>query len=602
MKRELSVKMKGFPELQQTGRRKLQTPGPFIPRMESKLQIYRKLGSHDRSEMSTAIKEDLKKVNYPFHRLRRSLGEHSLTSLDSGSFTRRMHLVPIPDRADTAPSEYSPTQVSTQSNLDRWSSWTLLAAQRSESSLKAGKVPVIQHFYTSPKFSTSIDESLDISPSLHPITGVQSYGLESAVGQKVPWYITVLQEKERCLLMLGEEINRLNKWEVECARKNDIISILREEVEHLQEQLDQLQNGDICRVEDKGPVLEPLGQVELLEVIKEQSSTGEEEEEEEEEAELSSVKEGSSKQSVSYTDGAAETELPYLSDSSVRRDSSQLESEEESLVEPFILDEADFIQQMEKEKELQTEIDKLQKENQELQDEMEKNRNDYGICSGTITSLQRQLFILESKLRKAEAEKEGMAKELKDRAIQLHAMSVKFSNLHDERKHQELLAQIEEENYLLRQQVSMLKSELAERDRQLEESKAEIQRQERQAEDKQLQLKRCLRERKEAENQVETLQHLEHKTKVALEYIQSRFERFRSKLVQTTYSSPGTKSPTYEVNDGDILDAMQKIIAERLEFQLLLKQNGIKVPAPLAPEPVVPGSPRQSPSKKSLGK
>ncbi|CAI9605569.1 unnamed protein product, partial [Staurois parvus] len=57
---------------------------------------------------------------------------------------------------------------------------------------------------------------------------------------KTPWYITVLHEKERCLLKLGEEINRLSRFEVETKRKDQIISSLRNEISKLQVDLQHL--------------------------------------------------------------------------------------------------------------------------------------------------------------------------------------------------------------------------------------------------------------------------------------------------------------------------------------------------------------------------
>lgn len=96
-----------------------------------------------------------------------------------------------------------------------------------------------------------------------------------------------------------------------------------------------------------------------------------------------------------------------------------------------------------------------------------------------------------------------------------------------------------------------------------------------------------------------------------------KFERFRSKIIQATFSTAGCKAPQAELTDEEVLEAMQvrgsfkhccqlrrhevraptavllstclptslyilhfqKIINERLEFHQMLEQNGIKVPA-----------------------
>lgn len=95
-----------------------------------------------------------------------------------------------------------------------------------------------------------------------------------------------------------------------------------------------------------------------------------------------------------------------------------------------------------------------------------------------------------------------------------------------------------------------------------------------------------------------------------------KFERFRSKIIQATFSTAGIKAPQAELTDEEVLEAMQvcsslelkacrellrkhctvllsiwcfsiplhisafqKIINERIEFHQMLKQKGIKVPS-----------------------
>lgn len=99
-----------------------------------------------------------------------------------------------------------------------------------------------------------------------------------------------------------------------------------------------------------------------------------------------------------------------------------------------------------------------------------------------------------------------------------------------------------------------------------------------------------------------------------------KFERYRSKIIQATFSMAGSKAPQAEVTDEELLEAMQvrgsfklcsqqlargwwdkrtlsstavclmlstplhipnfqKIINERMEFHQMLKQKGVKVPS-----------------------
>ncbi|KAK6308508.1 hypothetical protein J4Q44_G00217790 [Coregonus suidteri] len=52
-------------------------------------------------------------------------------------------------------------------------------------------------------------------------------------GGKVPWYMTLLHEKEQNILMLGEEITRLSEFEEECSKKDQEISVLQEKLTEL---------------------------------------------------------------------------------------------------------------------------------------------------------------------------------------------------------------------------------------------------------------------------------------------------------------------------------------------------------------------------------
>ncbi|KAG8142163.1 hypothetical protein E2320_006118, partial [Naja naja] len=123
----------------------------------------------------------------------------------------------------------------------------------------------------------------------------------------------------------------------------------------------------------------------------------------------------------------------------------------------------------------------------------------------------------------------------------------KFSNLREERKHEEMMGTIERENCKLQQEVTKLEVQLADRDQAI------------------------------------------HTLQINIQQLQSEllFERFRSKIIQAAYSTPGTKSPQAEITDEEVLEALQKIITDRLDFHQMLKQKGVKVPS-LSSEPAPP--------------
>ncbi|NXX71934.1 CCD27 protein, partial [Spizella passerina] len=79
---------------------------------------------------------------------------------------------------------------------------------------------------------------------------------------------------------------------------------------------------------------------------------------------------------------------------------------------------------------------------------------------------------------------------------------------------------------------------------------------------------------RETQSQLEALQHTELQTRVALELISSKYERYRNKIIQATFSVEGIQDPQGELTDDEVLEAMQKIFNERTEFQQMLKNKG----------------------------
>ncbi|KFV55282.1 Coiled-coil domain-containing protein 27, partial [Tyto alba] len=195
--------------------------------------------------------------------------------------------------------------------------------------------------------------------------------------------------------------------------------------------------------------------------------------------------------------------------------------------------------------------------------------------TGVISSLQRQLEIQESQLRRATSEKEMLQKKLRELENQLQAMTSKFCSL-KELKHEEMLVTIEEENCSLQQVVAEQESKLAEQNELISELEGRVSQLQAEVLSNRYHIDQQHRAQEAIQSQAETLQHRELQTRVALERITSRFERYRSKVIQATFSTAGSKPPQAELTDEEVLEAMQKIISERIEFHQMLKQKGIK--------------------------
>ncbi|NXW85653.1 CCD27 protein, partial [Alopecoenas beccarii] len=177
--------------------------------------------------------------------------------------------------------------------------------------------------------------------------------------------------------------------------------------------------------------------------------------------------------------------------------------------------------------------------------------------TGVISSLQRQLEIQESQLRRIKSEKEMLQKKLRERENQLQDLSAKFCSLTEEQEDKEMMVTIEKENCNLRQVVAEQESKLAEQNQlisKLQETVGQLQAEVRTS---RYQLHKQRRAQDVVQSQAETLQQRELQTRVALECVTSRFERYRSKIIQATFSTAGMKPPQAELTDEEVLEAMQ---------------------------------------------
>ncbi|KAM6312752.1 coiled-coil domain-containing protein 27 [Podargus strigoides] len=219
----------------------------------------------------------------------------------------------------------------------------------------------------------------------------------------------------------------------------------------------------------------------------------------------------------------------------------------------------------------------LQQANQELREELQTAKHEYNMATGTISSLQRQLEIQESQLRKHKAEKEMLQKHIRERADELKAMATKYYSLREQTQ-EEMLVTIADENESLQQVVTEKESQLAEQNKLLSDLQGRVSQLQAEILTSRRHIQKQQQAQEAAQSQAETLEHKELQTRVALERLTSRFERFRSKIIQATFSAAGSKAPRAELTDEEVLEAMQKIISDRAECHQMLKQKGLKVP------------------------
>ncbi|XP_073089175.1 coiled-coil domain-containing protein 27 isoform X2 [Manis javanica] len=431
----------------------------------------------------------------------------------------------------------------------------------------------------------------------------ESQTLSPVLRGRVPWYISVIHEKDHCLLMLGEEVQRLSELQLQVQKKDEEILALQGERGVLKKQLKHLlksedQESSVCRgtrphheCQSPHPASMPSQVQEeyaMTDRGKDVAGGGGEAEE--------GLQGEAQRAEDEGTQGAAGQEEAELEEQ--RQEVVELEEEKE-VVEledsgrrrTCSLDEA-F------EEELMAQLEECEQVIREFQFELDSTQTRYSLATGAITSLQRQVDFQESQLQKVNMENEMLQKELRERKQQLQAMSEKFSNIREDKKHEELLGTIEKDNLLLRQRVLELERELARQECTTLEFKAKVSQLQAQLNQSQNHLQRHKQLQEEMQNRIEMIQQGEQQARVALASAQSRLERLRNKTMQATFSTTGIKSLATEVSDNDILEALQRIISERADYYSQLKQKGVPLP-PLHQSEV---SPSPSKSKKAVSK
>nr|XP_036855873.1 coiled-coil domain-containing protein 27 [Manis javanica] len=467
----------------------------------------------------------------------------------------------------------------------------------------------------------------------------ESQTLSPVLRGRVPWYISVIHEKlewggsvwpygtwglppssaqDHCLLMLGEEVQRLSELQLQVQKKDEEILALQGERGVLKKQLKHLlksedQESSVCRGTRERPS-EPMskllpGRLSILKTLdRDEPQRWERVQEEYAMTDRGKDVAGGSGEAEEGLQGEAQRAEDEGTQGAAGQEEAELEEQRQEVVE---LEEEKEVVELEDsgrrrtcsldevfEEELMAQLEECEQVIREFQFELDSTRTRYSLATGAITSLQRQVDFQESQLQKVNMENEMLQKELRERKQQLQAMSEKFSNIREDKKHEELLGTIEKDNLLLRQRVLELERELARQECTTLEFKAKVSQLQAQLNQSQNHLQRHKQLQEEMQNRIEMIQQGEQQARVALASAQSRLERLRNKTMQATFSTTGIKSLATEVSDNDILEALQRIISERADYYSQLKQKGVPLP-PLHQSEV---SPSPSKSKKAVSK
>uniref|UniRef100_A0A8D2HSD0 Coiled-coil domain containing 27 n=1 Tax=Urocitellus parryii TaxID=9999 RepID=A0A8D2HSD0_UROPR len=428
---------------------------------------------------------------------------------------------------------------------------------------------------------------------------------------RMPWYISVIHEKEHSLLMLEEEIRRLSELETRVQQKDQEILALQREKEVLRKQLRCLLRSKSQETRASADRKERPSEAQKLGVLNILKSLYKDEEEQEHWVQVRSwpgragalpfsraarVPAKGARHAVprcSHGLGGMGA-VPEEGTEGEEEDEEEVRDQEESEGRSWELREEEgspprkaYSLTESLEEELMAQLEEYERMLVEFQGELGVTRTRYALATGTITTLQRQVEFLESQLRKINTENELLRKELRERKQQLQAMSDKFSSLREEKKHQEMMGLIQKDNLVLRE----VKRDLA-----ITELSTKVGELQTQTDLDQDHRQRWKQLHEDLQSRNEVVQQAELATRVALESAQSRLERLRSKIIQATFNVSGIKSLATEISDNHILEALQRIISERSDYYNQLKQKGVRVP-PLQQSEIMLTKPKKATSK-----
>lgn len=208
-----------------------------------------------------------------------------------------------------------------------------------------------------------------------------------------------------------------------------------------------------------------------------------------------------------------------------------------------------------------SELNEKIKEINNLRNELERIKKDKNITSGLVTQMQRDMTNKDSTISKLTREIEALKKEVREKDAQLATVHSSIKLL-KEPKAEERDAR-ERELISLRQKFKTTESKVQDQQMLIDSLREELEKTKVslfQEKDVQRKLQIDL---DHAKNAAHDLERAERVVRVDMEQCSKKLERFRNRVVQTTFSTPGIKAPDTEITDDELLETLKKVIDER---------------------------------------
>ncbi|KAF6038934.1 hypothetical protein EB796_002768 [Bugula neritina] len=226
--------------------------------------------------------------------------------------------------------------------------------------------------------------------------------------------------------------------------------------------------------------------------------------------------------------------------------------------------------------------DKLQ-ELHSVRAELERVRKDKNIISGLVNQTQRDMSSKDTSISRLTREIEQLKKDVRNRDVQIATLTSKMSRVKQSAQDSSEETARDKELVGLRLQFKNAENKIQELTDGMKTMKAEMDRKEARLAESSAEQMKLQSEVQHCKAEFLDAQRAERAIRVDLEQVNKKAERFRNRVVQVAFSTPGVKYPDDEMPDDQLMDALKKLIDERTtnqkqitEMKEQIKQQGVQ--------------------------
>ncbi|XP_046360042.2 forkhead-associated domain-containing protein 1-like isoform X3 [Haliotis rufescens] len=229
---------------------------------------------------------------------------------------------------------------------------------------------------------------------------------------------------------------------------------------------------------------------------------------------------------------------------------------------------------------LRQELNEKVRELNNVRNELERVKKDKNITSGLVTQMQRDMsskrVFCDSSISKLTREIEMLKKELRDRDVQVTTLNNRVSKLKDtstpvSRPGEDRSDVREKELVSLRQKFKASENKVSEQLNLIGSLREELDKTKQMLFESKDVHRKLQGEVDAAKSQFVDMQRTERVVRVDMEQSSKRLERFRNRVIQVTFSTPGIKAPETEITDDELIETMKKLIDERTSLTNKIK-------------------------------